>query len=303
MNLLNIAIDGNTFGMIILGLIAAFVIMITLMRYFLHRKAGEDLSAYADKKTIPSLSERNKYRPVDVFRLSGTFFNIGLSVALGLSVLAFGWTKFEKPIHFADMSITWSGDEVEITRTKDPEPQKLPPPPVKPEFEVVDNEIPVDTVTFVDSSVEYARPEPAATPRPKAIVLPPEKKDETEDIPFRVVEEMPRFPGCEDMAGSKAEKKQCADMKLLQFIQNNIKYPAIARENGIQGRCFVTFVVEKDGSVSNIELVRDIGGQCGAESMRVVHIMANSGLKWTPGKQRGIPVRVQFNLPVHFRLE
>ena len=119
---------------------------------------------------------------------------------------------------------------------------------------------------------------------------------------FKVVEQMPRFPGCEDM-GSEDEKKQCAQQELLNFIYKNINYPAIARENGVEGTVVVTFVVEKDGSVTDARVVRDIGAQCGDEALRVVNLMNSQGIKWVPGQQRGRPVRVQFNLPVKFKLQ
>ena len=110
------------------------------------------------------------------------------------------------------------------------------------------------------------------------------------------------FPGCEDI-GDKAERKQCATKKLLQFIHKNIKYPPIARENGVEGTVVVTFVVEKNGKVTDVRVVRDIGAKCGEEALRVVNLMNQKGIVWTPGKQRGRPVRVQFNLPVRFKLE
>jgi protein TonB len=118
---------------------------------------------------------------------------------------------------------------------------------------------------------------------------------------FKVVEEMPRFPGCEDLAA--AERKTCADRKMLEFIYKNIKYPAIARENGIEGTAVVTFVVEKDGKVTDARLLRDPKGGTGDEALRVVNLMNTEGIRWVPGKQRGRPVRVQFNLPVKFKLE
>ena len=95
----------------------------------------------------------------------------------------------------------------------------------------------------------------------------------------------------------------CAQKKMLEFVYKNIKYPAIARENGIQGRVVIQFVVEKDGSVTDARVVRDIGAGCGAEGLRVVNSMNRMPQKWTPGKQRGKPVRVQFTLPVSFKLE
>ena len=106
------------------------------------------------------------------------------------------------------------------------------------------------------------------------------KRDEI----FTVVENDPEFPG-----GMEA---------LYKYLSENIKYPQIAKENNITGRVFVTFVVEKDGSISNPRVLRDIGGGCGAEAVRVVKAMP----RWKAGKQRGKAVRVQFNLPVTFDL-
>ena len=104
------------------------------------------------------------------------------------------------------------------------------------------------------------------------------------DQVFLVVEEDPEYPG-----GPEA---------LYQFIAENMRYPQEAKERGITGRVFVTFVVEKDGSTGDIKVLRDIGGGCGEEAVRVVGMMP----KWKPGKQRGKPVRTQYNLPVVFNL-
>jgi protein TonB len=109
--------------------------------------------------------------------------------------------------------------------------------------------------------------------------------DEVDDAVFVVVEKSPEFPGGDD--------------SLYAFIGRNIKYPEAAKKNKIEGRVFVTFVIEKDGQVSNAKILRDIGGGCGEEALRVV----NSMPKWKPGTQRGNPVRVQFNLPIMFQLQ
>ena len=113
---------------------------------------------------------------------------------------------------------------------------------------------------------------------------------------------MPQFPGCSDIS-DKVERKACADKKLLEFVYKNVKYPAIARENGIQGRVVVQFVVEKDGSVTDARVLRDIGAGCGDESLRVVNMMNSMPRKWVPGKQRGKAVRVQFTLPISYKLQ
>lgn len=106
-----------------------------------------------------------------------------------------------------------------------------------------------------------------------------------EDHLFAVVEEMPKYLG-----GQEA---------LLKFLASNIKYPAEARKAGIQGLVYVTYVVEKDGAISGIRINRGIGGECDEEAIRVISSMP----KWKPGKQRGEPVRVQFNLPIKFTLD
>lgn len=85
----------------------------------------------------------------------------------------------------------------------------------------------------------------------------------------------------------------------MKFLRDNIKYPQIARESGIQGTVYVTFVVEKDGRVTDIRVLRGIGGGCDEEAVRVIKAMP----RWQPGKQRGKPVRVQFNMPIKFTLQ
>ena len=89
---------------------------------------------------------------------------------------------------------------------------------------------------------------------------------------------------------------------MLEYLYKNIKYPLAAKERGIQGRVVVTFVVEKDGSISDVKVVRDIGAGCGEEAIRVVNSMDELAGKWIPGKMNGNAARVQFNLPVSFRL-
>jgi len=101
---------------------------------------------------------------------------------------------------------------------------------------------------------------------------------------YTVVEEQPCFPGGDDAR--------------LKFIKNNIHYPDSAVKNKIQGKVFVLFIVEKDGSLSNVRVPRGIGGGCDEEAVRVIKMMP----KWIPGRQRGIPVRVQCNLPFGFFL-
>lgn len=108
---------------------------------------------------------------------------------------------------------------------------------------------------------------------------------ESEEEIYIITEQEPKFPG-----GKKG---------LTKYLSKNLHYPEAARENNIEGRVIVQFVIEKDGNVSNIKVLRDIGGGCGEEAIRVIQEMP----KWTPAKQRGKPVRCQFTLPLNFHLE
>jgi len=107
----------------------------------------------------------------------------------------------------------------------------------------------------------------------------------TKDTVYQIAEEMPEFPG-----GVEA---------LMDFVGKNVKYPEEAKEKEISGRVFVSFVIEKDGSVSNVKVLRGIGGGCDEEAVRVIKAMP----KWTPGKQKGKPVRVNYQIPINFKLD
>ncbi len=118
---------------------------------------------------------------------------------------------------------------------------------------------------------------------------------------FKVVEEMPLFPA--DCADQETDKKKCSDIALMNFIFRNIRYPQLARDHGIMGTVVIGFVIEKDGSMSDFKILKGIGGGCEEEALRVVKLIHEKEMFWTPGKQRGQAVRVQFNLPVRFHME
>ena len=111
-------------------------------------------------------------------------------------------------------------------------------------------------------------------------------EEEEEEVIFVVVEKMPEFPG-----GQQA---------LFKYLSENVKYPVIAQENGIQGRSICQFTVEKDGSITDIQVIRSSGDETlDKEAKRVIKSMP----RWTPGKQRGKAVRVSYTIPINFRLQ
>ena len=120
---------------------------------------------------------------------------------------------------------------------------------------------------------------------------------------FKVVEEMPRFPGCDEEGVSEGELVQCSNRKLFEYIFNNIKYPKEAKDADIEGTAVVSFVVDKEGWVKDIKVARPLHESIDAEVIRAVKQMNEMDERWIPGRQKGKAVNVQFNLPVKFLLE
>jgi TonB family protein len=118
---------------------------------------------------------------------------------------------------------------------------------------------------------------------------------------FKVVEQMPRFPGCESEP-SDFEKKDCSDRKMLDYIYSHLKYPSDAKDKSIEGTVVAQFTINKDGSVSDINIIREIGGGCGQAVIEMLQTMIDMPEKWVPGKQAGRNVNVLYTLPVKFKL-
>lgn len=129
------------------------------------------------------------------------------------------------------------------------------------------------------------------------------KVDPKEEKIFKVVKDLPRFPGCEGQGKSKKELKECSETEMLKFIYSNIKYPKKAREEGTEGKVIVQFIVDHTGTVRNIKILKDIGNGCGEEVKRVILLMNNMGQKWIPGRSRGPIVKAYFTIPITFKLQ
>ena len=213
-----------------------------------------------------------------------TFFLMGMVVALSVLFVGFEWSstisKLDETMIVQDVL---AEEDIEITQ-RDPTP---PPPPPPPEPEVP--EIIEVTEEKVEETIDLSSLEDDQSRAQAEIYTPPPppkpvEEEATEEI-FVVVEQQPEFPG-----GTSA---------LMKFLGDNIKYPVIAQENGIQGRVITNFVVERDGSISDVQVVRGQDPTLDKEAVRVIKTMP----RWKPGQQRGKPVRVRFTLPVVFRLQ
>ncbi len=227
--------------------------------------------------------ELKKNPKADLEKRRGLYLEIGLVVILAASLVAFEVKSYDSDESTAFVREVVEEPEEIIIQTDIQEPPP-PPPPEVPEvttvINVVENDQEIKNELVVDAGLNEDTKNIAIAP----VIVEEEEEVKEEEI-FTVVENEPEFPG-----GMEA---------LYKYLAQNIKYPQLARENGITGKVYVTFVVEKDGTIANPKILRDIGGGCGAEAIRVVKAMP----KWSPGKQRGKAVRVQFNLPVNFNLK
>lgn len=307
----NLELNGSHVLLVLAAAAVLILGLILLARVYIRTASHRDLSQkYAGHSWRSPLHARTKYPDVDSaqFRPFALYAGVIFSLLIVTSLL--NWTSIPEAaevVQYGEIVET----EFEITPPQTTAPPPPPPPPQLPSvIEVPSEELEeVQSIEFMDQSIEAesvveAPPPPNPTEVKKIVAPPPPPpppKDDAEEI-FKVVEEMPRFPGCEDIAGTKEEKRVCADRALMEFIHTHLQYPATARENNIQGNVVVQFVVNKDGTIQDIDVIRDIGGGCGEEVVRVVNLMNEKRIKWTPGKQRGVPVRVIFMLPVRFTL-
>jgi len=297
---MDIALTGSQVLISFIVLATIIVALILGLKYMFGTKKniGEN---YEGKTSSSALQARVKYPEVDVFRHSGTLFRLGLASALAMTVIGFSWTTYENNIDVSQYDLNVDDEiEIEPPRTAEPPPPPPPPPPPVieevPEEEIEEDEQPEFEDQTVEEETVFDEPPPPpkeeAPPPPPPPPPPPEP--EVDEI-FKVVEQMPLFGGCSD--------KACSDEALIRYIQGNIKYPAIARENGVEGRVFIRFVVERSGKVSDVQIVRDIGAGCGDAAKKVIEGMNTLAQGWTPGKQRGKAVRVLYTLPATFKLE
>ncbi len=216
---------------------------------------------------------------------------IGMSILMGMVVglavlfVGFEWGTRDVQVVTADQGVAdiIAEEEIEITR-----PENTPPPPPPPPAPAV-----TEVLNVVEDDVELEQQEiissedDASAAQQETFVAPVVEEEEEESAQqiFTVVEKQPEFPG--------------GTAELFKYLSKAIKYPVIAQENGIQGRVVCSFVVNRDGSIVDIQVMRGVDPSLDKEAIRVISEMP----KWKPGEQRGKPVRVRFILPVQFRLQ
>ncbi|NMA73169.1 MAG: energy transducer TonB [Bacteroidales bacterium] len=231
--------------------------------------------------------EIKKTPKADLENKKSTWLLVGYVIALALMFVAFEWTQRDIVIDTSQGIADLVFEEEIIPITQQPEQAPPPPPEVIEEapqiaevLNIVEDDEDVGDVRLASSEETGERVDVKYVPVAVEVVEEPEE----EEI-FEVVENMPEFPG--------------GPAEMMKFLSNNIRYPTIAQENGIQGRVIVQFVVNSDGTIVDANVVRSVDPFLDKEALRVI----NSMPKWKPGMQRGKAVRVKYTLPVMFRLQ
>jgi protein TonB len=220
--------------------------------------------------------EIKKYPEHDLENYHQLFLNIGLIVALTAVIIAFEWRTYDRG---AGMDLGVIEDNFEDLLEIPPTEQPPPPPPViqQPEIIEVPDEEEIEEEIEIELDVEFEE---------ELVVeelIFEEPEEEVEEI-FTIVEDQPEFPG-----GIGA---------FYKYVATNLRYPAQARRMGIAGKVFVQFVVEKDGRLTDVQILKGIGAGCDEEALRVI----KKSKAWKPGRQRGRPVKVRMIIPINFRL-
>ena len=222
--------------------------------------------------------EVKKNPKANLEKSKGIFLEIGYVVVLAIILIAFQWKDTGESIstlgELGDMDI--EEEIIPITRQEEVKPPPPPPPQVVEQLNIVEDDVEIeeeleieDTEADQDTEVE---------------VIVQEEEEEEEIFNFYVLEDKPLFPGGEG--------------GLQKYIAKNTKYPEIAKENGITGKVYIQFVINKKGKVTDVKLLRGVDPALDKEALRVIKALPD----WKPGKQRGKAVKVSFQVPINFTL-
>jgi len=217
----------------------------------------------------------------DLQKYKSIFFLIGMVLSLSVVLATINYESSTGTVDVIDAdAAVIEEDMAEITRQNEPEPEKIEnkaqPTQVAEKFLVVDDSEDLgDEEMDIDANVDES----------DAIVVDTDEEEDVDVKVFVIVEKMPEFPG--------------GDLELRKYIAQNVKYPNIARENDIQGKVYVRFVVTEKGTVENVQIARGVDPLLDKEAIRVVESLP----KWSPGEQGGKKVKVWYTVPINFQLQ
>lgn len=237
----------------------------------------------------------NPKKQKDTNELSSTFIFVGLTIAVSIVLTAFNWS-----FHYGDLFEKLATNDQEFEEIQDiPITKHLPPPPLEPVFvdpkfnEVEDEEIEEALVEMKQIDLNGTKKNTKPIIKKPKIQRPPKTKVEEE-----IVEDFVLVP-------EKVAETEGGMETFYKYVKKKIKYPTNAKRMGIEGKVFVQFIVEKDGSLTEIEIVKGIHPDCDKEAKRVIELFMTDkkAPKWIPAEQRYKKVRQRMVIPIHFRLD
>lgn len=239
--------------------------------------------------------ETKKNPKADLNRNSGLYFVIGLTLILFITWRALEHKSYDVNTEFVQMLDVQSDLKEDVPITEQIKTAPPPPPPAAPEIiEIVE-----DTEEIEETIIESTEMSQETVIEDAIDVDDVEVGEEEEEIsvPFAVIENVPIYPGCEEMKTNN-ERKACFQKKMQAHIIKNFRYPASALELGIQGRVHVQFKIDNKGYITNIRM-RGPDNTLEKEASRIIAALP----KMTPGRQRGVNVAVPYSIPINFKLE
>ena len=225
--------------------------------------------------------ELKKNPKSDLERWKSMFFQIGLVVSLGVILLAFNITQRKSNVdEFGKLDdVEFEDEDIPVTRQE--KPPEIKPPPPQQVVEVLNI---VDDETEIEDELDMEDAEADEDTQMEVVIIEEDEEEEEAQI-FFIVEKMPVFPG--------------GDLGLRKYIATHVKYPNIARENGIEGKVYIRFCVTSRGTVEKVSLARGVDPILDKEAIRVVKALP----KWKPGEQRGKKVNVWYTVPINYQLQ
>lgn len=245
--------------------------------------------------------ELKKNPNVDPKRNSMLFFQVGLAAILLLTYVGIEMKSYKEAAKADELFVTDNlvVDDEEVIITLPPVQRLPPPPPPAPEvIQVVDNKQIIEDKKIETTEVNENKPVVVAQTSSNYGDEGGTAEEIDEELPFAVIEDAPIFPGCENVP--KNQRSACFEEQIRKFVGKNQQYPEKAMEDNIQGRVSVVFVIDKDGSITNVQARGPKGGELlEKEALRVISKLP----KIKPGLQRGKPVKIKFSIPFVFRLQ
>lgn len=278
-------------GLVLVGIIIGIIVIGYFLANFL-LSGGKSVDQIADKYKGTEEAKSvflKKYAEADLSNVRTAVLAFGAIAAFSSSIYALSWRDKPDQVQALEMEVVEDDFEIEPPQTEQVKPPPPPPPP--PEIQVVEDDVILEDEPEIQE-VEIEEDEVIEVPE----VIEKEVEVVEQEI-FTIVEDMPKFKGCENLKGTEAD--QCTHKGIQTFIKQNFEYPKIAVENDIEGKVFVRFVVDPKGKVTDVSVAKGADKLLNDAAVALINKMP----PFTPGKQRGKAVKVQYVIPISYQLQ